>query len=49
MKTAYPKKRKAIREYRMFELKWMMIHMKRIPLKIKHDIFGNVSHQLKTI
>lgn len=39
MKTTYPKKRKSIREYRMFELKWMLIRLKRRPLTLKYDMF----------
>ena len=40
MKNSFSKKRKAIREYRMFELKWVMIRLKRKPLTIKNDLFG---------
>ena len=48
MKNTYSQKRKAIRSYRMFELKWMLIRLKRIPLTIKHDMFG-ISNNLKSI
>jgi len=47
MKTTYKKKRKAIRDYRMFELKWKLVHLNRIPLKIKSDFLG-VADQLQT-
>lgn len=49
MKNSYSKKRKAIRAYRMFELKWMLIRLKRIPLTIKYDLFGGMSDNLKSI
>ncbi|MDP9954748.1 hypothetical protein J2X97_000385 [Epilithonimonas hungarica] len=49
MKTTYNKKRKAIRAYRMFELKWMLIRTKRLPLTIKYDLFGDMSNNLKAI
>ena len=48
MENSYYKKRKAIRDYRMFELKWMLIQLKRKPLTIKYDLFGNIGQLLQT-
>ena len=44
MKNSYSKKRKAIRSYRMFELKWMLVRTNRRP--IKYDLFADLSNIL---
>lgn len=49
MKNSYSKKRKAIRAYRMFELKYVLIRLKRRPLTIKYDLFGQMSNILNAI